>query len=255
MRKDPLNANGEHIYHELMREYNSQPSVSAMARVACKFMEKETRAFTKDSLDLTATTSKETKNKSVVGEEEFKGLLAERVKDLEKIKEFENNPNQHYYGDGLMVSKDSATQTYTCTIDGQQIDKDTACTLLGHRDCREYRDNRLAAGVQYGSLIGLYNPESKDRDIKWLTADGNGGLKEVSKEDAQKIHDEDKKAGKDVSAKEVKVENYGGGLMHLKDQNGKSTYMNANNIIHPNTGKSYNMLHSQMMSQAKEGGR
>ena len=45
--------------------------------------------------------------------------------------------------------------------------------------------------------------------------------------------------------------NYGGGLMQLKNQNGGSIYVNANNITHPNTGLSNNMARNKYM----EGGR
>ena len=57
--------------------------------------------------------------------------------------------------------------------------------------------------------------------------------------------------GKDISPKKIEVTNYGGGLMQLKNQNGGSIYVNANNITHPNTGLSNNMVRNKYM----EGGR
>ena len=259
--KDPLNPD-KSLTSSLSAKHNSQPTVSKMHKADMEFIEeqaKNSRTFTKDSLDLSATTSKETQSKAIVSEEEFKALLAERLREQEKIKEFADNPNQRYYGEGLMAKKDPTTQEVIRTVDGQQVDKESFQMLLNSYNYSKSFSDRLDAGVQYGSLIGLYNSSFKDANgqysVHWLTDDGNGGLKEITKEQASQIHQADKAAGKDVSATEVKVENYGGGLMHLKDQNGKSSYLNTINITREKTNLSYNMARSQIMNPAQHGGR
>lgn len=175
---------------------------------------------------------------------------------MDKIEEFKNNPNQHFYGEGLMAQKNPETSEITFTVEGKPVDKQTFQQLVNIHNFSEHKNNKLTAGVQYGSLIAVYNPESKDasnnfKEMKWLASDGKGGLKEVSTEEAGKIYNTEKLTGKDISPKKIEVTNYGGGLMQLKNQNGGSLYVNANNITHPNTGLSNNMVRNKYM----EGGR
>ena len=261
-RNDSLNITGERELGELRREFNNQSSVSAMHCVAMKYIEKQAekpRTFTANSVNLTAQISEEAKGKTSVSKDEFEGMLAERVKDLNKIKEFSNNPNQRYYGDGLMATREPTTNAVTYTVDGQTIDKDNFNKLYQAKEFAK-RDDKLTDAVQYGSLICLYDAESKGSNNqysnkKWLAKDENGALREVSQEEAGKIHAFEKASGKDVEAKAMKVENYGGGLIHMKDQNGNSSYLNAGNLKNPNTGISRNMVKTQVLSQSKEGGR
>jgi hypothetical protein len=261
-RDDPLNANGDFELGKLRREFNNQTSVSAMHGVAMKYIEKQAenpRTFTANSVNLTAQISEEAKGKTSASKDEFEGMLAERVKDLDKIKEFSNNPNQRYYGNGLMATREPTTNAVTYTVDGQTIDKDNFNKLYQAKEFAK-RDDKLTDAVQYGSLICLYDAESKGSNNqysnkKWLAKDENGALREVSQDEAGQIHAFEKASGKDVEAKAMKVENYGGGLIHMKDQNGNSSYLNAGNLKNPNTGISRNMVKTQIISQSKEGGR
>lgn len=259
MKKDLLNVNGASEARNFVSAYNQQKTVSAMRKKCMLFVEQQAnnpRSFTADSLDMSAQISDNAQNRSIVSEEDFKGLLAERKRSLDKIEESKNNPNQHFYGEGLKAERNPETSEITYTVDGKSVDKKTFQQLVISHDLSEHRNNKLTAGVQYGSLIAVYNPESKDasnnyKEMKWLAPDGKGGFKEVSSDEAGKIHNAENLAGKDISPKKIEVENYGGGLMQLKNQNGGSIYVNANNITHSNTGLSHNMVRNQY----KEGGR
>lgn len=262
LEADKMNANGAKEAFKFVISYNSLKNLPAMRKECIQFVEQQQnnpRSFTSDSLDMSAEVSKNAQDRSIVSEEDFKGLLAARKRDLELIDEFKDNPNQRYYGEGLMAKMNPATSEITYTVDNQPVDKKTMQSLVLSHNNTEQRNNKLTAGVQYGSLIAVYNPESKDasnnyKDMKWLAPDGKGGLKEVSSNEASQIHNAEKLAGKDISAKKLEVENYGGGLMKLKNQNGASLYVNANNITHPNTEKSYNMARAQYLAQ-QQGGR
>lgn len=259
MKKDLLNVNSSSEVRNFVSDYNQQKTVSAMRKKCMLFVEQQAnnpRSFTADSLDMTVKISDNAQNRSIVSEEDFKGLLAERKRSLDKIEEFKNNPNQHFYGEGLMAQKNPETSEITFTVEGKPVDKQTFQQLVNIHNFSEHKNNKLTAGVQYGSLIAVYNPESKDasnnfKEMKWLASDGKGGLKEVSTEEAGKIYNTEKLTGKDISPKKIEVTNYGGGLMQLKNQNGGSLYVNANNITHPNTGLSNNMVRNKYM----EGGR
>lgn len=261
-KNDPLNITGERELEKLRREFNNQATVSAMHGVAMKYIEKQAdnpRTFTVNNVNLAAQISDDAKEKTLASRDEFEGMLAERVKDLDKIKEFANNPNQRYYGDGLMASREPITNVMTYTVGGQTIDQNNFNKLYQAREFAK-SDDKLTDAVQYGSLICLYDAESKGlnnqySNKKWLAKDENGALREVSQEEASQIYAFEKTSGKDVEAKAMKVENYGGGLIHIKDQNGNSSYLNAGNLKNPNTGVSRNMVKTQVLSQSKEGGR
>ena len=258
-KNDALNITGERELSEFRGEFNSQRSVSAMHRVAMEYIEKQgdnNRTFTANTVNLNAQISNEAKSQTAVSRDEFEGILAERMKDLDKIKEFANNPNQRYYGDGLMATIDPSTKVATYTIDGQTIDRDNFNKLYQSREFAK-SDDKLTSAVQYGSVICLYDSKSKDSNDqysnkKWLVKNENGALEEISQDRAGQIYASEKSYGKDVNAKAMKLENYGGGLIHMKDQEGNSSYLNAQNLRNPNTGISRNMVKSQILNQSKE---
>ncbi len=263
LKNDKLNTKSNIIADDFRYDFYSANGGFQQAKIAMQFAEKVENnqvknTYNENNIDLTVKVSEETKGKSTLNESEFKTMIADRVQDIDKIKQYQNDENQRYYGNGLMAHKDKSTNEITYSVDGQQVDSETFHSLhLMYRNSQ--KEDKLVAGVKQGSLIILYDPYKKEngeyKNVKYLTQQSDGNIVALSKEEAEKIKKQEQSAGIDTKTEKLHVENYGGGLITLQNKDSNKLFLNTNNISHSTTGKSRTLVHDNLVSKFKNAGR